>query len=137
GISTTRLPAMAALRMRVSMSLIGSFIALILMFLFSLLPVLPGRLGHAGNVACQRQLTEADAAHAELAHIGVRTAATAAAVVRTDLELGGPLLLFNHRTFGHSSLSCALFAALTYEKAFRGPAAARGRPRRPWRWSRK
>src|SRR5512141_58495 len=59
------------LRMRVSMSAIGSemFIGL------------PTRLGHAGQLAHQRALSEADAAQAEAAHVAARAAAHEAPVV--------------------------------------------------------
>src|SRR5687768_7726842 len=63
--------ALLPLRMRVSMSAMGSemFISL------------PARLGHAGQLAQQCALAEADAAQAEAAHERTRAAADEAAVV--------------------------------------------------------
>src|SRR5947209_19996507 len=47
----------------------------------------PARLGHAGHATLCGQGAEADAAHAELAHVASRAAAEPAPVVEPDLEL--------------------------------------------------
>src|SRR6059058_1123888 len=75
--------ALLALRMRVSMSAIGSV---------STVSLLPARLRHAGNRALVRQLAEADPAEAELAEDRARAAAPVAARVVAHLVLlGSPL----------------------------------------------
>src|SRR5688500_18678257 len=71
--------AVTALRMRVIMSEIGSVI--------SVFSRLPGALRHAGHVAFERQLSEAEAAHVELAHVRARPPAQLAPVAMPDLEL--------------------------------------------------
>src|SRR5580765_8111322 len=86
GMSTRVCLAVTALRIRVSMSAIGSVIAL------SKSVVLPGALRHAGDVALERQLAEAQAAQRELPHVSARTAAQVAAVAQANLEFR--LLLF-------------------------------------------
>src|SRR3984893_16256905 len=68
GNSTRACRALAALRMRVSMSEMGSVC------------ILPTRLDHAGNLAAQRVTAETDAAHLELANVAARPPADAAAV---------------------------------------------------------
>src|SRR5829696_2468907 len=90
GISTRGCRDWVALRIRASMSAIGSVIVQ-----FSVTSFLSGRsraalpaaLRHAGDVAFQRQLAEAQAAQRELAQIGARAAAALAAVAQPDLEL--------------------------------------------------
>src|SRR4051794_27057745 len=74
GTSTFALRAMIALRIRVRKSAIGSV----------MIVPLPARLDHAGDVAVQRQLAEADPAKLELADEGARTAAVRAAVAVAD-----------------------------------------------------
>src|SRR5262245_1509498 len=54
---------------------------------------LPARLDHAGHLALERELTEADAAGLELAEVAARSAADLAAVVGAHLVLRGALLL--------------------------------------------
>src|SRR5215831_17234517 len=76
---------MIALRIRVRKSAIGSVI-------FYLLP-LPARLDDARNLATQRQVAEADAAHLKLAKIAAGAAAHLATVTRAHLPL---LLLLDH-----------------------------------------
>src|SRR3990172_953486 len=71
GNRTSEWRARLPLRMRVSMSAMGSE-----MFIW-----LPARLGHAGQLAHQRALAAADAAQPEAAHVGARTAAHEAPVV--------------------------------------------------------
>src|SRR5689334_18583277 len=84
GTATVSWRATCALRMRVSMSAIGSerFMARYL---------LPARLHDARELAVEGQLAEADAAEAELAHEGARPSALVAAVVLLDLEAGRSL----------------------------------------------
>src|SRR5262245_55955034 len=86
--------AMFALRMRVSMSAMGS--VMVMMRLPS-----PARLGHARQLAGVRQLAQADTAQPELAEHGVRPAATTATGVRPHLELGLALLLVDERLLRH------------------------------------
>src|SRR5947209_19048659 len=74
GTSTFALRAVIALRTRVRKSAIGSV----------MIVPLPARLDHAGDVAIQRQLAEADPAKPELAEEGARTAAVRAAVAVAD-----------------------------------------------------
>src|ERR1043165_5812739 len=77
GMSTRVCFALTALRIRVSMSAIGSVIVLDLF--------LPAALGDAGDVAFERELAETQAAQRELAHVGARAAAQAAAVAQPNL----------------------------------------------------
>src|SRR5215218_11220598 len=94
GTITSVWRARDALRTRVSMSAIGSE-----MFIGSL----PARLRHAGQLAHERSLAEADAAQREPAHECPGTAAHGAPVVLLDLVLGRPLGLGDHRFLGHLS----------------------------------
>src|SRR5881392_229375 len=77
GMITFALRAVMALRMRVSISAIGSVIVL----------PLPARLDDAGNVSPERELTEAHAAQPELAQECTRTAALRTTVALADFEL--------------------------------------------------
>src|SRR6201987_5663508 len=86
--------ALLALRMRVSMSAIGSV---------STASLLPTRLRHAGNRALVRQLAQADAAQPELAEDRARTAAPIAARVVAHLELLGSPLFDDERRLRHYS----------------------------------
>src|SRR3954454_13772455 len=70
GTMTSVWRARVPLRMRVSMSAIGS----------DMLFGLPARLGHAWQLAHQRALAEADAAQAEATHVAARAAAHEASV---------------------------------------------------------
>src|SRR5439155_26883288 len=79
------------LRMRVSMSAMGSVIMM--------RP--PTRLRHAGNLAGVDHLAEADAAQAELAVHRARTTATTAPRVGPHLELRLALLLLDERLLCH------------------------------------
>src|SRR5438093_3141774 len=99
--------------MRVSMSAIGSE-----MFMERYL--LPARLHDAGELAVQRQLAEADAAEAELPHVGARPPAEVAAVVLLDLELWRPLGLDDHRNLSHVC-SHRYVAALRVGRSLRKP----------------
>src|SRR5690348_7712521 len=77
GIMTLAFRAVMALRMRVSISAIGSVILL----------SLPARLHDARDIAPQRKLTEAQAAQPELAHERPRTAAQRTTATLAHLEL--------------------------------------------------
>ena len=79
GMRTSSCIAVLALRMRVSMSAMGSVI-------IGVAPS-PARLGHAGDLAGVGQLAQADAAQAELAVHRTRPAAAAAAGVAAHLVL--------------------------------------------------
>src|SRR3954452_2076578 len=81
GIRTSSCIATLALRMRVSMSAIGSVIVI------SVAPPSPARLGDARDLPGVHELAQADAAELELAVHRVRPAAALAAGVRPHLEL--------------------------------------------------
>src|ERR1700730_13607000 len=105
GMSTRVCLAVTELRIRVSMSAIGSVISLSTLIAWvawcdapaegrvrrhahaAAATFLPTALRHARDVAFQRQLAEAQAAQGKLAHVGARTAAEVAAVAQPDLEL--------------------------------------------------
>src|SRR3546814_9863989 len=87
---------MCALRMRVSMSEIGSVMVMVG------LPS-PARLGDAGDLPGVHHLAEADPAEAELAVHGVRTTAPLAPRVGAHLELRCALLLLDERSEEHTS----------------------------------
>src|SRR4051794_7175165 len=97
GISTAGWRAWMPLRMRVSMSAIGSVIMARLL--------LPARLHDAGDLALECELPEADPTQAELPHVGPRAATALAAVVLAHrVRLGEgvrPLRLHDHRDFCH------------------------------------
>src|SRR5512142_482353 len=92
GTTTSACRAREALRMRVSMSAIGSetFIAF-----------LPARLGDAGQLAEQRSLAEADSAETEPPHESAWATTDVAAVVGLHLVPRRPLRLGDHRLLGH------------------------------------
>src|ERR1700722_2681773 len=98
GISTRRCFALTALRMRVSMSAIGSVIVIVC-------PRLPTGLAHARQEPVQRHIPEADSAQAELAEEGAGATAPLAAVVLPNSELGLALALLDHCLTSHLSLS--------------------------------
>src|SRR5688572_6998460 len=87
GMRVVLAPIRVALRMRVSMSAIGS----VIMACASPVSGSPGGLAHARDLAQQRTRAQADAADAGLAVDGARAAADAAATVATHLELGRAL----------------------------------------------
>src|SRR5260221_1715756 len=97
GMSTRVWRAMMALRTRVSISAIGS----VMFMLRNLLAALPARLGHTGKLTAQRELAEADAADAKLAHIGAGPSTQVAAVVLLHLEPRLASRLHDHRDLGH------------------------------------
>src|SRR5215213_2059308 len=87
GMSTRRCFDPQALRIRVSMSAIGSVMLIVLSFSYRI-PVgtfrnecLPAGLAHARDEPLERQVAEADAADAKLAEKGARASAAAAAIV--------------------------------------------------------
>src|SRR5687768_3752968 len=88
GIFTTSWYCTLPLRMRVSMSAMGSVIVM-----WS--PPLQRALRHARDLARQCELAEADPAQAELAVHGARAAAALAAGVAPHLELGRPVRLLD------------------------------------------
>src|SRR5579862_2376909 len=92
GIVAWSCSALLALRMRVSMSAIGSV---------STVSLLPARLRHAGNRALMGELAQADPAEAELAEDRARPAAPVAARVVPHLELLGSPLLHDERGLRH------------------------------------
>jgi hypothetical protein len=77
GIWTFAFRAVMPLRMRVSISAIGSVMGM----------SLPARLHDAGDVSAQRELAEAEAAEVELAHVRTAAAAHGAAVANAHLPL--------------------------------------------------
>src|SRR3989442_15150475 len=79
GMSTFSCSARLAFRMRVSMSAIGSL----------LIARSPARLHDARDLALERQLAEAQAAHLELSEISAGAAAELAAVIGARAELRG------------------------------------------------
>src|SRR6266702_1424025 len=83
-------------RIRVVMSAMGS-----VMFIGNYLLGLPARLDDARDVARERQLAEADAAHLELPQVRPGAAAGAAAVVLAHPELRLALGLGDQRQLGH------------------------------------
>src|ERR1043166_1352270 len=93
GMSTRRCFDPQALRMRVSMSAIGS-----VMLMWSLLPA---GLADAGDHARERQLPETNPAQPETAEERARAAAARAPVVLADGELRLPLALLDHGFTGH------------------------------------
>src|SRR3954466_13571213 len=95
GMRTSSCIATLPLRMRVSMSAIGSVIVI------GSPPPSPGRLGDAGDLPGVRHVAEADAAEAELAIHGLRSPALPAPRVRAHLVLGLPLLLLDQCLLGH------------------------------------
>src|SRR5512139_146612 len=99
GMSTFSSFALLALRMRVSISAIGSVI------IGSNPSHLPTGLDDARDLAPERPVTETDAAHVELPEVAAGPAAQRAAVVRTDLELGCTLGLRDQRLLCHGSSS--------------------------------
>src|SRR5438309_9769616 len=92
--------ATVALRMRVSMSAMGSVIVI------GDRPS-PAGLPHARHLAGVHHLAETDAAEPELAVHRTRPAAAPATRVRPHLELGLALLLLDERLLGHQLCSSA------------------------------
>src|SRR4030095_3843125 len=124
GTSTRGSRARTPFRIRVISAAMGSV-------MFIGLP-LPARLDHAGNVAGQRQLPEADAAHLKLPDVGPRPPAGAAAVVLAHRELGLPPGLGNERQLRHYP-----YLLTGCGTACRGRRAAACSPRPCGPWSRR
>src|SRR5476651_1561015 len=97
GTSTVSWAARIALRTRVRKSAIGS-----VMDMGCLL--LPGGLGHPGDLAVVSELAKADAAHPELAIHRARTTAAGATSIGTCFVFGRPRLLDALRGLGHQSV---------------------------------
>src|SRR5258705_5941993 len=91
GMSTRVCLAVTALRIRVSISAIGSVISFCSQL--SAISLLPAALRHTRHVTFERELAEAQAAQRELPHVGARAAAQAAAVAQPDLVLRRLLFL--------------------------------------------
>src|SRR4249919_748821 len=100
--------ALFALRIRVSMSAIGSV---------TTSSSLPAALRHPGNRAVVRELPQTDPAQAELAKHRTRTPAAVAARVRTRLELLRPGLLDHQRLLCHLLLLPLLAGERQAERA--------------------
>src|SRR3972149_3619971 len=96
GMTTRSCRAETALRIRVSMSAMGSVTA-------TTTPPLPTRLRYAGDLPLQRQVAEADATQREGAHVAARPAAQLAAVALAHRELRRPAGLDDHRYLCHLS----------------------------------
>src|SRR5262245_325136 len=116
------LRAPAPLRMRVSMSAIGSVI----------MGRSPARLHEARNLTLARQIAQAEAAHAEAAIEGARPTAQRAAVVRPHPELRGAGCFHHEGGLGHAVLP----AVVRRGTACRGRAAAPCPRRRSGPWCR-
>src|SRR6266480_6992874 len=100
GIITVSCMATLALRIRVSMSAIGSTMVIVAVLLS------PARLGHARDLAVVHHLPKTDPAQPELAEHGLGPAAPAAPGVGPDLELGLALLLLDECLLGHDVRYC-------------------------------
>src|SRR5574338_1112482 len=94
GMDTSSCIAVLALRMRVSMSAIGSVMVMVA-------TSSPARLGHARDLPGVDHVAQADPAELELAVHRVRTAALLATRVGPDLELGLAVGLVDESLLGH------------------------------------
>src|SRR5512132_1916428 len=119
GIVVVSCIALLALRMRVSMSAIGSVCIRS-----------PTGLGHARDLALVREVAQADPAEAELFVDGARPAAAVAARVLPHLETRLALGLRHQRLLSHSR---ALLPSLGTEG--RDPSAGHSPRRRSGPWS--
>src|SRR5579883_586768 len=124
GMRTVSKCAVLALRMRVSMSAMGS-----VMVIGRALPS-PARLGHARDLARVHHHPEADAAEPELAVDGLRPSAPTAPGVCPDLELGRALLLLDECLLGHGAIGSPV------GRESRTRRGRRGLRRPSGRWSR-
>src|SRR5579872_2932893 len=103
GTSTLGWRACNPLRMRVSMSAIGSVVVI------PAPPPLPGRLDHAGDFAGQRELPETDPAQFELANEPARPSAAETTVAMPASELRLPIRCLGRcGRRGDSVISCDL-----------------------------
>src|SRR5271166_2759490 len=100
GIFTVSNWAELALRIRVSMSAMGSVIVMV--------ALLPARLGDSGHLAGVHHRPQADTAQPELSVDGLWTAASLAPRIGPDLELGCALLLLDQCLLSHGAyrVSC-------------------------------
>src|SRR5579871_2545108 len=140
GTSTLGWRAARPLRIRVSMSAMGSVVVIIVN-----LPAgsfLPASLGHAGDFSGQRQLPETDPAQFEFAEIPARPAAAEAAVAMPAGQLRRLLGLLHGELFvtgdfsgsGHVSPRVLTPAWAGRRTAYPDVSAAPGPRRRSWRW---
>src|SRR5690606_11672091 len=112
GIETLVCFAIKALRMRVSISAIGS-----LTFMPAISCFLPTGLHHTGDVAFERQLAEADPAQLELADVAARAATALAAVPHADIELAA-LFPVGHALLRHVNsylLACSVLRTVDFQ----------------------
>src|SRR5262249_17993433 len=91
-MSTLALRALAPLRMRVSMSAMGSVI----------MSASPAGLHQARNLSLAREVAETDPAHAEPTEEGPRPPAERTAIVSPDPELRGPGRFHHQARLRHS-----------------------------------
>src|SRR5438876_1201635 len=113
GMSTRRCFAPQALRMRVSISAIGSVMLIKSVSSFYRIPLpgrvelkwLPARLAYTRDVTRERKISETDSADAELSQERARSSAPAAAIVLPHSELRLPLALLHHGLTRHYNLS--------------------------------
>src|SRR5437763_4916235 len=92
GISQLGCRAREALRMRVSMSAIGSLIVM----------RLPARFGHARDLTGEGQLPKADATQRKAADECARPSAQSAAIMRLHFEARRAIRLGDHRFLGQT-----------------------------------
>src|SRR5512137_1623323 len=123
GISTVLCRAVLPLRMRVSMSAMGSVIDMVL-------ASSPARLGQTGDDALVRDFAQADAADPELAVVAARAAAPGATVVLARL-----ITLLAPRLHNEGCLSHAPAAPSSTGTACPAWSAGHVLPRPSWRWS--
>src|SRR5580693_10665372 len=97
GIFTVSCIAVLALRIRVSMSAMGSVIVM-----SAVLPS-PARLGHARDLARVHHDAQADPAQPELAEHSLGPPTASAPRIAADLELGFALLLLDQCLLGHGA----------------------------------
>src|SRR5512146_209336 len=97
-MSTRRCFDPQALRIRVSMSAIGS---VMLIRVSRVSRRSPAALVDSGNHSLERQSAEADAAQAELPQKRARAPAALAAIVLAHREFRLPLALLDHGSTGH------------------------------------
>src|SRR5262245_38155081 len=106
GMSTRVCLALTALRIRVSMSAIGSVISLF--FSIEVTSRSPAALGDSGHIAFERELPETQAAQRKLPHVRARASTQAAAVPQPDLVLRFLLFFCDLRGRCHSPNPSAL-----------------------------
>src|SRR6478735_6344656 len=121
GMATVSCIARFALRMRLSMSAIGSV---------SIACLLPTGLGHAGDCTLVGEFTEADPAELVPAEHGPRPAAAVAARVGANAVLRLALLLHAERGLGHVLRVPSLGGRRHLEQAKERPALLVGLRRR-------